>query len=284
MTPDSKTNASDSSKEVNKSDFIKKWLAFFTIAFDPFFLIFLVAIVILIILEGQQTKTSYATKSLLTFFMSISSAVLGGYITKLWLEINEKGALYARGSSAVRGLKLLLNTILSMDARNRKYLIRNQNENFTEREINIILEEISEKLSILTEESVSSIENWTDYVPEAKIKTTIGKISELNAELNNKKNEVNILRKQVVEVQGTSDDEKENLLEDIEKKDNQIYELEEKIRQKSNALGFSSPITISGSEYINSNQFSSKLKFADTDIHVPTVIETSEVAGEIIPE
>jgi hypothetical protein len=30
MTPDSKTNASDSSKEVNKSDFIKKWLAFFT--------------------------------------------------------------------------------------------------------------------------------------------------------------------------------------------------------------------------------------------------------------
>lgn len=246
MTTDSKSNSSDSRKEFNKTDLYKKWSVFLTLICDPFFLTFLAAIVILIIVEGRQTQASNATKFLLTFFMSISSAVLGGYITKLWLEINEKGALYARGSSAVRGLKLLLNTVLKMDTRNQNYIIKNQYEKFTEREINIIFEEISEKLRILIEESVSSIENWTDYVPEAKIKTIIGKISDLNTELLNEKKEVNALRSQLEEVQENSDEEHENLQEEIDKKNNEIYKLEDQILQQSNNLGVYTTIGGSG--------------------------------------
>ena len=97
-------------------------------------------------------------------------------------------------------------------------------------------EEIIETCNLLQEETVSSIENWTDIVPEADIKTLVGIISELKSKLSKTENELSGYQQQLQAIEGKSGQERERLVEEIKKKEKQIDKLTNEITQRRAGL------------------------------------------------
>ena len=69
--------------------------------------------------------------------------------------------------------------------------------------------------SLLQEETVSSIENSTDIVPEADIKTQIGVISDLKTSIDDKEGELTHLKATLAEAQGKSEQERKALRDQL---------------------------------------------------------------------
>lgn len=162
----------------------ERWASFLTIIFDPLVLTFLVLTLLLgIFLKSQKEPVVIAA---LTIIITLISGILGAILKGKWSEITEEKVIVARGKTAVRSLKLLLSNILSLEKRVCEYLFRSQDEQAkmgqSPEVIKTYLEEIIGRCRIQGEEAISSIENWTDIVPEADIRTQIGVISNLREE------------------------------------------------------------------------------------------------------
>jgi SMC interacting uncharacterized protein involved in chromosome segregation len=81
---------------------------------------------------------------------------------------------------------------------------------------------------LLQKETISSIESWTDIVPEADINTQIGVISDLNNLLSDKEEQLKRIIKQQKEDKGKSEHEKKSQNKEIIKLENQIKKLPRK--------------------------------------------------------
>lgn len=79
---------------------------------------------------------------------------------------------------------------------------------------------------LLQEQAVSSIENWTDIVPEADIKTLIGTITTLKGSLESKETELEDLKSRLTAATGKSEEDRGHLREQIVTKEKQILGLE----------------------------------------------------------
>lgn len=219
----------------------KKWELFWNIIFDPWTLCLLIATIILICMSHSQTSSNSATATLLTILITLSSTVLGGRITKQWFDITEGGVLIARGKSAVRGLKLLLKSIISLDKRVQNYLTKTHSQKAPEVVITW-LEEIRERCNILAEESVNSIENWTDIVPEADVKTHIGIISELRFKLENNEKDLKSLGIELTQTKDKSKEERKQLQHSILDKEKEIAKLQEELWKRQTGFGINAGI------------------------------------------
>ncbi len=212
-----------------------RWKLFLSIILDPCTLVLSVSIGGLFSLSiGPKNAT---ITSLLFVLITIASAILGGRITKHWLDITEGGVVKARGSSAVRSLKLLLRNISALEQRVSKFSLHKedikQHPEVTIRNY----EEIREICNLLEEETVNSIENWTDIVPEADIKTQIGVISELKQSVQEKEDELNGLNAELKDTKGKSDEDRKRLEGEVKRKEKQIATLEREIMDKRIGLG-----------------------------------------------
>lgn len=128
--------------------------------------------------------------ALLQVLMAISSGVLGGRIASSLSSMMEEGILSARGRVSVRSLKLLYRNITYLDNRIRTFLDR---ENATVQSTEITkrnYEELASSCRSLQDQATSSIENWTDVVPEANIAGAIDAIAELRAVIDSKNEEL----------------------------------------------------------------------------------------------
>lgn len=212
-----------------------RWKLFLEVVLDPWNLLLMVAVGAFFYISVGQTSSLAST--LLFVLITITSAILGGRITKQWVDVTEGGIVIARGRSAVRSLKLLLRNVASLEGRIRTFRMREdeikKHPVITKRNY----EEAIEICNLLQEQTVNSIENWTDIVPEADIKTEIGVISNLKGSLNEKENDLNILKKQLDEAKGKSDQERNQLKEQIKEKEKQIKGLEREILDRKVRLG-----------------------------------------------
>lgn len=215
----------------------KRWGLFLSIVLDPWTLCFLFVIAFLVYKSLTQTPQSITSSTLFTLLITFTSAVLGGRIAKQWVDVTEGGILVARGKAAVRGLKLLLSSIISLDKRISYYLTQPHIEKASVTKI--ILEEIRERCNILAEESVSSIENWTDIIPEADVKTHIGVISDLKYQLESTAKEMQSLNAELSQTKDKSKEDLDDLMKRIKDKDNELSKLERELRRKAANFGLS---------------------------------------------
>ncbi len=217
--------------------FLKKWGVFVSIILDPWTLCF----IILTIFLGYHI-TLQKDPTILTLFsilLSLSSAVVGARILKEWVDITEGGIVVARGKSAVRGLKLLLNSIIALDKRIDQFSQQEHNkETITPIIINII-DELRGRCNLMAEEAVNSIENWTDIIPEADVKSQIGIISELKSNLESSNLDLGSLKKELSDTKGKSSEDIKKLERKVKDKELEIIQLQKQVRDSQISFGTS---------------------------------------------
>lgn len=216
----------------------KRWIVFLGIMFDPWNLILIGS---LSILFSQTPPEENAVASALIYaLVTAASAILGGRVTKQWVDITEGGVVVARGKSAVRSLKLLLCSVASLE--NRVCVFMRKPEEVEKHPAVTVrnYEEIVERCRLLEEGTVNSIENWADIVPEADIKTEVGMISELRNKLDGAQNDLQQQIEQLQQAKGQSEHEKQEknrLKEEIKKKEKQVNDLACALAQKKADAG-----------------------------------------------
>lgn len=208
----------------------EKWTHFLQIAFDPWVLIFFLATLVLVwITPGQKDLTLIAVLSIL---ISISAAIVGGVATKNWLDLTEGTVLVARGKSAIRSLKALLTNIAAFERRIYQHLSRHGEKPLDTDLVRSCFEEFVERCGILEEQAINSIENWTDIIPGAEVKTQIGVITALREEKTKLESEIKEVRVQFDETKEKSATEKDELRKTLREKEKKLSETEIQLLQE----------------------------------------------------
>lgn len=198
-------------------DIKKEWGKFGDIVLNPWVACLILAAILFNVLLVNQTDT--AIIAALSVIVTLISGVLGGVATKRWLDQVEGTVIVARGKTAVRSLKLLLGSIVSLEKRVRAYLSREkerpEGEVCTRELLATEFEEVIGKCVRMEEEVISSIENWTDIVPEGDIKTQIGEWTKLKMEVERQNAQMTELQNKLKQEKSLSKEEKEQLRHEI---------------------------------------------------------------------
>jgi len=217
----------------------ERWRAFGSIVVDPW----TIGLLILgyLLYRFQTTQKDPSIIAALTILISVVTGVLGGLLTNWWSEISGQRILTARGKAAVRSLKLLLGSVHALDRRVREYLGRVLTTKGTDpinpELVKTYLEEVISRCGIVEEEALSSIDNWTDIVPEAEgIRSQIGLITELREDLAQRAEELEQLRVTLAEAKEKSDVEKEDLRKEIDRREEEVTKLRKELQEKRTAL------------------------------------------------
>jgi hypothetical protein len=232
--------------EDSKTSWIDKdsWKSFIKTIFTPWIIILVLAVFFIIrwsIDEANKLVTNNLLVSLLSVFISILSGIVGAILYKRWTDFTESGKLAVRGKSAIRNLKMLLNNITQLREKVITFICPRLEKEHSKETPEIFMREIIDRCTNLQEETVNSIENWTDITPEAEIKTEIGEISKLQMGLIEREKELAVLRKEKAvsaEVEQKIKGQTEawqNLLEKIKERQNKID-----INVPSTGVGYSS--------------------------------------------
>ena len=231
----------------------ERWVSFGGIIGDPIVVIFLVATILLAIFLKSQKAPEVIVA--LTIIITITSAILGGRLRDKWSEITEEKVIVARGKTAVRGLKLLLGNILALEKRVCEYLLRSQDEQSrvgqSPEVIRTYLEEIIGRCRNQGEEAISSIENWTDIVPEANIRTQIGVISKIREEGDKLIAEVRTLKQKLAEAKNQKVEETATLKKEIETKEEELRKIKYQLFETSSKAFGTSVISGASLMYVN---------------------------------
>lgn len=215
-----------------KKNFKERWTSFARVVFDPWAVALYFLIGVLAIFYSQA-KEDYV-KALLTFLFSIIASLIGGIYTKRWSDINEEKILVARGTTAIRSLKLLLQQIVSVENRARLFFKRNEKK--AEIELTKLnYEEIVDRCRLLEEQALGAIENWNDIIPEADVKTQIGILSELKL----KEEELEKKIESVTEQKETSEKEKTFKEKEANSLKKELEKLRADLRDKEQKLNLS---------------------------------------------
>lgn len=215
-----------------------RWLTFLKIIGDPWVVVLLICVLSLVVSSSLFT-ISETTKNILVVIISVVSSLLGGIFAKRWSDLNEENLLIARGNSAIRNLKLLLLNIGQIEKRITIYISRLKKESCDYELTKTYLEEIIEKCNILEEESINSIENWTDIIPEANLKTQIGIVSEMKCEIDRLTQQISELNGELKITQESGKQEKSNLVQELSSKEKELKDFKRKLWEKENELNTS---------------------------------------------
>lgn len=206
----------------------ERWKTFACVILDPWSVLLTIVVGGLLCFSLQKTPEA-TTFVLLSILLALTSAVLGGRVSQQWIAATESGILATRGRSAVSGLKLLLRNIAALEARVQSFQVRESESQKFPVVVKRSYEEVLATCSLLQEETVSSIENWTDIVPEADIRTQIVEITSLKAQIDEKEYERELLQKVLNETKGESKQERARLCAQIQEKDDQIRKLQQEV-------------------------------------------------------
>jgi len=209
----------------------EKWNNFFNVIFDPW-VIFLLIITTVFIIYSTNSNANYKNVlAIFTLVISLLSGLLGGVIANRWAQMTELKVLVARGKSAIRGLKLILLNISNIEKRTKDYIIVLEKENKEYKLITSNFEEVIEKCNILEEEVISSIENWTDIIPEvANLKTQIGLISDMKIKQVDLEKDISQLQQEILNVKTEEGKQKEALEKKLVAKESELSNTKDKLK------------------------------------------------------
>lgn len=223
---------------------LESWKKFALVALDPISVLLIVTGGGLTILSVSQANALIS--SVLTLIISILAGIVGALWYDKWTARNAERMLLARGKVAVRSLKLLLGQVISLDDRVQVYARRLRSENLsasvTEAVIMTYFEEVIGRCGLLQDDTVGSIENWIDIVPEADVKTDIGAIRRLKEDAVQQTLEVERLRSALQESEGRSQLEQRELEARLREKESALSKLHKELDDKRLFSG----ITVAG--------------------------------------
>ncbi|WP_313243902.1 hypothetical protein [Stenotrophomonas rhizophila] len=220
------------------SDLGQKWIAFRDLWLEPFnaFLTLILLVMYALGLAGLDGVVGVLSQSVL----ALAAGVLGGRIANAISTVNSQAVLKARGTVAVRGLNLMLRNVSALDKRVDSFrrdagdVLQSKN-----------YEEILQMCRVLSEEGITSIENWTDIVPEARKASIAALLAELREGIEGLKAEKESLEQQL---DGAKDaqNERDILINQIAGKDARITELESRFKNTAlDALNkYVTPMTV----------------------------------------
>jgi hypothetical protein len=227
----------------------ERWKACLSVVFDPWNALLILIALALFAISAYDSSLSKLTTALLSVLLTVAAAVLGARVTQQWSAITEQSVVQARGVAAVRSLKLLLRNIAALENRVSGFRAHEthitKHTEVTKRNY----EEIRAACIVLQEEAVSSIENWTDIVEEADVRTQIGVITSLKADLEAKATELEAAKVELTKTEGRSVEESRRLQAHIEQVQSRVAELQRELIEKS--------IGVSGGLAIGTNTLSS---------------------------
>jgi hypothetical protein len=188
----------------DESRFWGDWRAFLGIVFRPQPLLLFLAATAFLSMSYYHTNRFLAVSYAL--LASISVGLAGSQIAFRWLEHADRRLLNVRGKLAVLNLKVLLNCTGMHQRRTEKYLECSKSDpKRAERIYRVWIEETVEKFEHLYEQAVSSIETWSDIIPEANIRTEINRLNELTSRVAVLQSQKSQLEKQLVEKENESE-------------------------------------------------------------------------------
>lgn len=240
----------------NKQTLKDKWGSFFNVILDPWVIIMLIATVAFIYYSTQTEDKKLL--AIITLIISLVSGLLGGIIANRWAQMTELKVLVARGKSAIRSLKLILLNISNIEKRTKEYIACIDKENKEHKLITSNFEEVIEKCNILEEEIISSIENWTDIIPEvANLKTQIGLVSEMKLRQAELEGDISALNKKIETVKEEGSKQKDELQKRLSDKESDLSKTRQKLREAESKINTSvlsgltsSPVTLGTGSYL----------------------------------
>ena len=167
-----------------------RWRLFGRVLFDPIVVSLLTATGILIFLSvdvanadvGEQQPAAALT-TLISLITAVLASVAGAVIHQRLAEQSDSSKLVTRGKSAIRGLKILLLNLGSLENRTKVFLDRACTGDSPQDPVRIAnLEEVIGRMNSMQEEALNAIEEWQDIIPEANIATQIVLLSDLKEE------------------------------------------------------------------------------------------------------
>lgn len=220
------------------SNLFRSWAGFRDIVLDPWVLVLLGASIYFG--WSAATTATESVRAALTVIVSVAAGILGARATTRWSALSEESALVARGHVSVRGLKLLLGNILQLQARARSALKRMAGNDDDKQQDTVCLyfEEIIGRANVVAEEALSAIENWTDILPEADVKSQIGVISELSDERDRLGTAIQGLQHQLADHQTKSEAQVAALKQELADKEEALAKTKKELSEKSRGLGF----------------------------------------------
>lgn len=225
-------------EDAQDNGFWAQWKSFLQVLLDPWVL--LLAAVAFYSGKASLGATPSSAAGALALVSSIASGLLGGRIAQRWGALTEEQVIAARGKAAVRGLKLHLGSVADLEKRSRVFLARcSGKSNMPDASFpcGMALEDVVGRCRLLEEQVLSSIENWTDIVPEANIKTQIGEITRLAQENDEQVEEVGRLQAALSDSKNQSVSTQQTLQAEIERKEKLLKETRRKLAESSSLLG-----------------------------------------------
>ena len=213
----------------------EQWREFRTTAFEPVNLTLFIGLAILFYLSPPTQNGALA--SLIFVLITIGAAILGARVTKQLSESAGESLMKARGRLSVRSLSILLRNIAAFE---RRVKLFHDAEEHIQKHPEVTKRNYEEALGIcvqLEEQVVSSIENWTDIVPEADIKTQIGLISDLRSNLEATTNELATARATLEREKGSAGARTSSLLETVTRLQGELEQQKRELREKTSNLG-----------------------------------------------
>jgi hypothetical protein len=217
-----------------------QWKAFWNIVLDPWVVLLFIATICLsvILIIGQPDKIVVA---ILTFLVSLFSGILGGIVAKRWDDISQEKVIETRGKLANRGLNLLLSNVIGMERRVRLYLQRYTDSKYKKYVSSEVLktyfEEIVEKCVILEENVINSIEDWTDILPDAEIKSVVDLMRDLKEKYSNSVSELEKVNNSLQETREKTGNEIDKLKAEKKKITEELTRIEGELRDKTRQVG-----------------------------------------------
>lgn len=218
-----------------KNSLKQRWVDFFKVFGDPWVIILFISTLVLIYISTDSEDKKLV--GILNFIISLTSGLLGGLITLRLSQITELTVLVARGHSAIRGLKLVL---LSVGAVEKRIKVNIDNLDSTNSDFKLIkstYEEVIEKCNIIEEEIVSSIENWTDIIPEINtIKTQIGIISEAKSKVKELEDEITKSKNELLSTKEAEVTQRETIKKELELKEIELTKIKQELKKTETKL------------------------------------------------
>ncbi len=213
---------------------LETWGHFISIVLNPLTtLLTLLGVFLGIVLVSLEDPKNAPVAAALALMIAVVSCVVGAISYNKWTQASSQKAASARGEATVRSLNLVLRNINALHGRTQQYLDRHNDEGYrksiSEEVIKTYLEEISRTLVVLQEETISSIENWADVVPEADIRSQLGMITSLTREVSLEAEELEQMKRTFREEKTPSEEEKKELAERIRQKEANLAELRKEL-------------------------------------------------------
>lgn len=223
----------------SRSSLKHKWRVFLTAIFDPRFLSLFVVTVFLAVALTQQQNQLVVTA--LTILVSVMSALVGKLYEENWSSLTEETLTAARGKVAVRSLKLLFSKLVGLEHRVLFYLWRHaqtlESDNLSPEIIKTYLEEVVERCKLLQEDALSSIQNWTDIVPEADLRPQIDKITDLRYTAAAKMQQIDALNKNLEEAHKHPEEENTRLRQEKTQLEKELADTKLELRKTTSSFG-----------------------------------------------